>query len=309
MQTQRTALILCAASLLLGCSQTMDGTPAGTRAVTGQLVATGYALDNPVVVAEAADHRVFVTHLSANGFFLLALPPNVQYRLTLANSTRSGAYSAVAHINWPLASGAARWATLGEGETLQLGHVYRRGTQTTQKAGWCSGCGDASDDPDGGAGGGGGYKHDCKQDDNAKTTTTGTEGDCDCDHKHQTSDHCDGDANGPEHDKDCDDHEKGKEGCMMSGSGSVGTQHYSGGGDDGDDDGHGEHGDGGVDGEHHGGGYVCVDAGVPSKPPTTTPPPPSGTGSAGDTCVVNADCGAGLSCVTSVCTVVTPTQM
>jgi hypothetical protein len=287
MNTQKAALFLVATSLLIGCTSASD--PGSTRTVTGQLTATGYQLDNPVVVAESSDHRVFVTHLSAKGYFQLALPPNTQYRLTLANSTRSGTYSAVARINWPLASGAGRWANLGAGAPLALGHVYRRGTSAAGLSTSCASC-DDSQDSDGGVGAGDddGYQHDCKQDDGANTTTTGNEGDCDCDHKHQSSDHCDGDADGESHDRDCDDHEKAKEGCGGS-EGEYGTEH--------DDDDEGDY--------HHASNNMCVDGGsapAPTPTPAPGPTPPTGGGTAGSACVVNADCSGGLSCVMSVCT-------
>src|SRR5437773_8625142 len=99
--------LLVAFLSLVGCSGSV-----GTREVTGRLASGTYGLDNPVVVAESSNHRVFVASVSKNGSFRLTLPPGQAYRMTLANSTRSGTYQAVARVSWPLASGSSRWAQL-----------------------------------------------------------------------------------------------------------------------------------------------------------------------------------------------------
>src|SRR5205807_10422463 len=80
-------LSLVSSLLMVGCLPSASPSPSGaTRAVTGTLSAQSYALDNPVVMAESSDSRVFVTHLAAGGLFTIELPSCVAYCLTLANS-------------------------------------------------------------------------------------------------------------------------------------------------------------------------------------------------------------------------------
>lgn len=98
------ALTLVAASL--GCSSS----PAPTRTVTGQLRST-----NATVTAQSADHQQFASSMTS-GRFTLQLPTGASYELLVGN----------AQISWPTAKGPARWAKLGEGPTLDLGHVSRQ---------------------------------------------------------------------------------------------------------------------------------------------------------------------------------------
>lgn len=262
MRTSPIVLALCA---LAGCSS-----QAPTRTITGQLRTSGYALDNPVVVAESSDHRVFYTHMAKNGSFKLQLPPNIAYRITLANSTRNpGVFKSVAKINWPTAGGASRWAVVGAGDTLALGGIYRRGTAPT--GGGSGGVGIQCDHCGGGDGGAKGDDDDCKEDDKAKCESGGHDDDCDSDHEHKDDDKCDKDDDADKHDKDCDDHDKG-------------------GGDHGDDDDDGHCGCGNSDGGASGGGGAG--GGGHDGGGVATP----------GACLVNGDCAKGQMCVNSVCT-------
>jgi hypothetical protein len=284
---------LLASLIMVGCSS--PSAPSGApRAVTGILSAQSYALDNPVVMAESSDTRVFISPLTADGRFTLMLPTNVAYRITLANSRATpGVFSAVAHINWPLESGAARWAVLGAGDRLDLGTVYRR------SAGPGSG---AQISSYGGDGDGGSDDGSCKEEDDAKCSHD-HEDDCDCDHKYSDDDHCDKDDDGDQHDHDCD-HEHGygdvDGGCTCAGGGghgwgddsSYGGGSYGGHACDGGAPpttgctcGGGSGGAGGSGGGGGGGG-----AGAPG----------SGPGANGTPCKVNSDCASGA-CIASVC--------
>lgn len=190
MRTQLLACILAVAALS-GCKPSES-----TRTVTGQLTSRSYALDNPVVMAESSDSRVFVTHLSPSGHFSLQLPVNKAYRLTLANSTSdTSSFVALARINWPHDSGSGRWAVLGDGDALDLGNVARRGERSSSKGhgGYCA------KDADGGCGG---DDDSCHEDDGAKCDH-GHEDDCDCDHKYGDGDHCDPDPQAGEHEGKC----------------------------------------------------------------------------------------------------------
>jgi hypothetical protein len=289
-------LSLLSALVIVGCSSTPSSSPSSTRAVTGTLSARSYALDNPVVLAESSDNRLFVATLTADGHFQLNLPPNVAYRLTLANSTATpGVYAAVARVNWPLETGPGRWAVLGDGATLDLGTVYRRASGPDGRR-------ISSDD---GGGGGGGS---CKEQDDAKCSHD-HEDDCDCDHKYSDDDHCDKDDHGDEHDHDCD-HEHGygdvDGGCTCGGYG----------------DGHdGEHDDGYGSGGRS--GHGACDGGAPATPPSngcscgaggsggaggggaggtggSGGSGGAGGGANGSPCNVNADCASGA-CISSVC--------
>src|SRR5262249_28004725 len=151
----------------------------------------------------------FIANVNAAGRFTLQLPPNVSYRMTLASTTKtSGIYSAVARINWPLASGAARWATLGKGGAINLGAVFEHGTKCTS----CSGTqgDDQGDDDDQG----------CDEDDHAGCQSHSGDMDCDCSNEMGDDDHCDQDDDGDEHEHECDDddhHKCGGDGGASSG--------------------------------------------------------------------------------------------
>lgn len=235
----RIRLIALALLIGAGCS----GQPAGsTRVVTGQLRVSTAGLTRPVVVAESSQHRVFVANVTASGRFALTLPPGAAYRLTLASTARASHYDAVARINWPLASGAARWARLGDGDTLDLGNVYKRGTHPRSGAigAQCSGCDDASDDH-------GDDDATCKEDDGASTTSHDGDYDCDCDHATTDDDHCDEDDDADVHEQECED-----------------GDHHDGDHDDGDHD----------DGDHDDDdGHAC-DGGAPAPTPPSTPDMP-----------------------------------
>ncbi|MDB4970116.1 MAG: hypothetical protein JWN44_5805, partial [Myxococcales bacterium] len=193
--------VLSLATAVIGC-----GSPE-TRSISGQIATNSYSVNHAVVVAQSSDHRVWVAPVAANGRFTLTVPPNVEYRITLANTTaKPGVYSAVARINWPTTSGAQRWAHIGAAAVLNLGPIYKRGT----KAGAVSGASTSGGE--------------CKEDDGAKTESTGKEDDCDCGNKTDDHDKCDKDDDGDRHDHECDkdDQDKGDHGD----------------GDHGDDDGH-----------------------------------------------------------------------
>jgi len=248
---------------LIGCSGSTN-----TREVTGRLTSGTYGLDNPVVVAESSDHRVFVASVSKNGSFRLVLPAGVAYRMTLANSTpRASSYVAVARVNWPLQSGTSRWAMLSSGGAIDLGRVAHRSQSgsATSLGIQCDSCSSGGSD-DGGYSDDDSDKGDCHEDDGAKTSSKGGEDDCDCSHKVSSSDGCDKDDDSDQHDHDCDQDDD------------------SGDGDHGDDDHSGDH-----DGDHHScdGGTSSLGGGA--------------SGGAGDSCQVNADCSSGLSCTNNAC--------
>ena len=225
MRTHFLALVLVAA--LGGCSS-----PAATRAVSGQLRVDTSTMNHPVVIAQSSDHRLFVAGVTASGRFTLQLPANVSYRLTLSSATATpGVYSAVARINWPLASGASRWAALGGGGALDLGAVYQRGTRP-------AGLGTNDDDDhgddhaDGGAHDGDDDHGDCHEDDHA-CDAHGGDVDDDCDHRMSAGDHCDKDDDADAHDKDADDddHDKCNADGGATGGGGGGGGSGGGGGD------------------------------------------------------------------------------
>ena len=211
-----------AIALLLGagCSAPPSG---ATRLVTGRLRVSTAGMSKPVVVAESSDRRVFVANVTAGGRFALTLPPDGNYRLTLASSlSRAGRYSAVARINWPLADGAARWAHLGGGGALDLGNVHRRGTRPSGTVGaQCDGCGDTANGGDGGMSDGA----TCKEDDGASTTTHDSDYDCDCDHAAADGDHCDRDDDADDHEQACDDGDDDKSGDYDHDDDDDGDEH------------------------------------------------------------------------------------
>lgn len=258
----RSSLVAFLAFAALGCSNTPS------RTVTGQLKATTFALDNPVVLAEAADSRVFVAHLGATGKFALKLPSNVAYRLTLANSTATkGIYSSLATINWPLEKGGARWASLGDGETLDLGMIYEHG----KKVSGGSGSGSSSS----------GSPGDCKEEDDSKCSHEG-EGECDCSHGYSGGDKCEPDGNSGGDESNCNkDHGYG------GGSGGSGHGKCDGGSAGGSGSGGGGGSAGGGGGEAGGSGSAGGGG--------------SG-GTVGSPCQTNDDCETGLTCMDNSCT-------
>jgi hypothetical protein len=318
---------------LIGCSAPPP------RVITGQLHASDFTLDNPVVVAESADSRVFVTHVFADGSFRLEVPAGVAYRLTLANSTVTSAYTTVARINWPLASGPSRWAVVQPGAPLDLGDIYQRGSAPTVTAGAtlsisCASCGGSSggsNDSGGGSndsgggntsGGSSGGSHeadksgDCHESDHSYCDKSTKESDCDSAHKPDKSDACDKDNDADEHDKKCDSDNKKKHDDDSakqkpdSGS-SCGCQ-------GGDDDGHGDDDESGTKtggstagGTTAGAGMTGAGgqagatgagdtAGSTSGGKMPAPTTSGGTSGAGS-CAVTADCSGGLTCCASTC--------
>ena len=147
------ALTLVAASI--GCSSSS----APTRMVTGQLRTTS----NATVTAQSADNQQFAGSMSGSGRFTLQLPTGASYELLVGRS----------QISWPTAQGPARWAKLGEGPTLDLGHVSKQsdGHYTCDHQGSDDDHCDRDDDEDGGdhedhdddgyGGYGGGEHHGC----------------------------------------------------------------------------------------------------------------------------------------------------
>jgi hypothetical protein len=105
MRTQSLAFVLVAA--LAGCSGS------STRTVTGQLMTR----TSSAVVAQSMNHEAFSSDVSSTGHFTLQLPTGASYELAVGQT----------RINWPTAEGAARWAKLGAGPTLDLGHVAKSG--------------------------------------------------------------------------------------------------------------------------------------------------------------------------------------
>lgn len=292
MRFNRLALALSFA--LVGCVGSFDGSSSTERVVTGKIVTSTYQLNNPVVVAESSDHHVYVTHLMKDGSFRLQIPTGVAYRITLANSTRSSTgYTSVARMNWPLESGPARWAKIGSGDTLDLGHVYQRGT--TQFGIQCSGCSGGGYDSDKGS--------DCHQDDHSYCNKGSSENDCDSDHKYDSNDACDKDDDSDKDEHDCNNDDKNKS------AGDVDDGGYDNKDDGDDDDDHGScdcngadagassggsssgcsgsGGSGGGYGGGSGGGYG------------------GGSGSSGGTigasCQMNADCAVGMDCIANYC--------
>ena len=105
MRAHSLALVLIAA--VGGCSSST-----ATRTVTGQLrTSTASA-----VVATSMNHQQFTSDVAATGRFALQLPTGASYALDVGSS----------RVDWPTASGPARWARLGSGATLDLGHVTRQ---------------------------------------------------------------------------------------------------------------------------------------------------------------------------------------
>lgn len=105
MRTQFLAFVLVAA--LAGCSGS------STRTVTGQLMTR----TSSAVVAQSMNHESFSSDVSPTGRFTLQLPTGASYELAVGQT----------RINWPTAQGDARWAKLGNGPTLDLGHVSKSG--------------------------------------------------------------------------------------------------------------------------------------------------------------------------------------
>jgi len=212
------SIVLFAVAALVGCSGQ------STRAISGQLRVDTSAMNRPVVIAQSSDHRTFVADVSASGRFTLQLPAGASYRMSLAATTRSGVYTTSARINWPLASGNARWATLGGGGALDLGAVFERGTRPTSGLGTsCDSCGGSGGDD--GDDHGDGDHGSCHEEDDS-CSSHGGDVDDDCDHQVSSGDHCDKDDDAGEHDHDADEdmcHADGGTGGGAGGGGDTGT--------------------------------------------------------------------------------------
>jgi hypothetical protein len=101
MRTTLFALALVAA----GCSGATT-----TRTVTGQLRTSA------PVTAQSTAQQQYVGDVSSSGRFTLQLPTGASYELFVGKG----------QLDWPTSTGPARWAKLGGGPTLDLGHVSKR---------------------------------------------------------------------------------------------------------------------------------------------------------------------------------------
>jgi hypothetical protein len=246
-----------------------SSTPA--RTITGQLQAGAYRVNNPVVIAQGADHRVFVTHVTGSGSFQLSVPTGVSYRLLLANTTHSG-YRAISRILWPSKS---QWANVGPGPVLNFKSIHPRGSAT------------ASTPPMGGNSQGE-DRDDQDEEDDAVVCKASDETDSEDDNDQGEQEGMTSDDNENEHEMDAENESSSKCGC-------VATHQES----DDDDE---------MEGVRPA-GTATADAGCPAPTPGTPPPgpgspppaPPAGPGGPGAACHVNGDCASGLICVTSVC--------
>ncbi len=61
----------------------------GTRTLTGRVDVTAYALDNARVVATASN-QVYLGAIGQDGRFRITIPKSGTFRLSIANSSRSG---------------------------------------------------------------------------------------------------------------------------------------------------------------------------------------------------------------------------
>jgi hypothetical protein len=118
------ALVTSAAACSSSPSSSPSASPSSTssQVLRGNVAVTAYALDNPVVVAHAADGRVFFAPIFADGSFAVTVPGGAAVRLSIANTTRSEGYVAISRILWP--GSAAVWARLdGATASVELGNV------------------------------------------------------------------------------------------------------------------------------------------------------------------------------------------
>ncbi len=106
MRTPSLAFVLVAA--LAGCSASTS-----TRTVTGQLRTSN---PNTVVTAQSMNQQLYTSGITSTGQFALQLPTGASYALNVGS----------AQIDWPTSTGPARWARLGDGATLDLGHVSKQ---------------------------------------------------------------------------------------------------------------------------------------------------------------------------------------
>ena len=139
MRAHSLTFVLVAA--LAGCSGS------STRTVTGQLMTR----TSSAVVAQSMNHEAFGSDVSSTGRFTLQLPTGASYELAVGQT----------RIDWPTAQGAARWAKIGAGPTLDLGHVSQSGDhfECDHQGSDDDHC-DKDDDRDGGDDGDDGDDHD-----------------------------------------------------------------------------------------------------------------------------------------------------
>ncbi len=295
---------LAVVGLVVGCSSNTTSAPnPTTRAITGQLSTTAYALDNAVVIARSQSGRQFLGAVQANGSFRVTVPTSESYRLVVANTLKSGAFSIVSRVSWSSGLSKVAWARLGTGTAVTLGlvHPVSSGTVATKDhgvdTGSGSGKGAASGSSSSSSGSSGSHDgdHDVRSCGNHGASTV-----------HTSSDGTSGgdDSGKCDHD-DCEDDEK--ETCSseheVESECDDGKDDVDHGNCDKDDDAEHEHEDevskGACPPPAPGGGG----GGTAPPPPAPPPPPPGGTagGGMGATCTVNADCAAGLLCIASTC--------
>jgi hypothetical protein len=126
MLSRLSGLSLIAVVASLGC-----GAQTPTRTINGQLTAGAYAVDNPVVIAQTTTMDRYVSHVQPDGSFHITVPVGVRFQLLLANSTRSGQFVNISHINFTTATGQQHFVTLAAGSAVALGAVRPVGTRTT----------------------------------------------------------------------------------------------------------------------------------------------------------------------------------
>jgi hypothetical protein len=243
--------------------------------ISGALAPNAYLLNNPVVLAQSNDGKVFVTPVTRSLTFQLSVPSGATYRLLLANNTLDGKYRAISRINWATSTGPVRWAHLSSG-SVHVGTVHPRGTA-------CNAGGTGSSPQGDNAQG--------NEDDDAIACDARDQTDSDGDQNH------DNDIQGDDNtqDQDTQNQMAANCGCQLPQGEDDNAQ--------GQED-NGDHLILGVPGGPDGG--VCA----PSTPPTTggtssggSPTPDAGSeaGGTGSPCTVNSDCGTGLSCMSNVC--------
>jgi hypothetical protein len=103
--------------MLGACSQ------GGTATMTGQLEAGAFALDNPVIVATSEDGTSTATYIQSDLTFAMPVPVGATYSFSIANSTRSGAFDVLSHIDVATEDGAARYVVFADAGAMEVGVV------------------------------------------------------------------------------------------------------------------------------------------------------------------------------------------
>jgi len=298
---------LVSIGLVAGCSSNTTSAPApATRAISGQLSTTAYALDNAVVLARSQDGHQYLGAVQADGTFRVTVPTNASYRLVVANTLKAGGFAVVSRVSWSSGLSKVAWARVGTGAAVTLGlvHPVSAGTVAPKDHGGDNGgssgsSGSSSSSSSSSSGGGHDGDHDVRTCGTAAAGTVhassdgmGGGGSDKCDHDDCEDDEHETCSSGHEFESECDD-------------GKDDVDH---GNCDKDDD---------AEKEHEGdvakgtcppappapGGGGTPPPPPPPPPPTPSPapsPPPAGGGS-GAACTVNADCAAGLLCIASSC--------